>query len=149
VREEEIASAVLLLLEREKTVAEPAAAVTLAALVGGRAGDMASRNVVMLLSGGNIDVNLLSRIIDRGLVNDGRLARLDVRVQDRPGALAALTAKIAEKGANILRLDHRRGTQGLWLTEAEVELLLETRGRAHVDELVDSLISAGYSVRRG
>ena len=83
------------------------------------------------------------------LINDGRMARLDVRVQDRPGALAALTACIAEKGANILRLDHRRGTQGLWLTEAEVELLLETRGRAHVDELVDSLIAAGYSVRKG
>jgi threonine dehydratase len=148
VREEEIASAVLLLLEREKTVAEPAAAVTLAAVVGGRAGDLSGRHVVMLLSGGNIDVNLLSRIIDRGLINDGRLTRLEVRVQDRPGALAALTARIADRGANILRLDHRRGTQGLWLTEAEVELLLETRGRSHVDELVDILISAGYSVRR-
>lgn len=149
VKEEEIASAVLLLLEREKTVAEPAAAVTLAAVLGGRAGQLSRRNVVMILSGGNIDVNLLSRIIDRGLVNDGRLARLEVRVQDRPGALAALTARVAEKGANVLRLDHRRGTQGIWLTEAEVELVLETRGRAHVDELVDSLISAGYSVRRG
>jgi len=148
VREEEIASAVLLLLEREKTVAEPAAAVTLAAVVGGRAGDLSGRRVVMLLSGGNIDVNLLSRIIDRGLINDGRLTRLEVRVQDRPGGLAALTARVAERGANILRLDHRRGTQGLWLTEAEVELVLETRGRSHVDELVDVLISAGYSVRR-
>jgi threonine dehydratase len=149
VREEEIASAVLLLLEREKTVAEPAAAVPLAAVLGGRVPQASGRNVVMLLSGGNIDVNLLSRIIERGLINDGRLALLEVRVQDRPGALAALTARVAEKGANVLRLDHRRGTQGLWLTEAEVELTLETRGRAHVDELVDSLISAGYSVRRG
>jgi threonine dehydratase len=148
VREEEIASAVLLLLEREKTVAEPAAAVTLAALLGGRIGDVAGKNVVMILSGGNIDVNLLSRIIDRGLTNDGRLARLEVRVKDRPGSLAALTACVGERGANILQLDHRRGTQGLWLTEAEVELTLETRGRAHVDELVDALISAGYSVRR-
>jgi threonine dehydratase len=149
VHEEEIASAVLLLLEREKTVAEPAAAVTLAAVVGGRVREAEGRNLVMLLSGGNIDVNLLSRIIDRGLINDGRLARLEVRVQDRPGALATLTAHVADGGANILSLDHRRGTQGLWLTEAEVELTLETRGRAHVDELVDNLISAGYSVRRG
>jgi threonine dehydratase len=149
VREEEIASAVLLLLEREKTVAEPAAAAALAAVIGGRSGDLSGRTVVLILSGGNIDVNLLSRIIDRGLINDGRLARLDVRIQDRPGALAALTARIAERGANILRLDHRRGTQGLWLTEVEVEIILETRGRAHVDELVDVLISAGYSVRRG
>lgn len=148
VREEEIASAVLLLLEREKTVAEPAAAATLAAIINGRCGDLTDRKVVLVLSGGNIDVNLLSRIIDRGLINDGRLARLEVRVHDRPGALAALTARIAEKRANILRLDHRRGTQGLWLTEAEVELLLETRGRDHVAELVDFLVSNGYSVRQ-
>lgn len=149
VREDEIASAVLLLVEGEKTVAEPAAAVTLAAAIGGMAGMLAGRNVVMLLSGGNIDVNLLSRIIDRGLTNDGRLARLDVRVQDRPGALAALTAKIAEKGANILRMDHRRGTDGLWLTEVDVEIVLEMRGRPHLDELVASLTSAGFSVRPG
>ncbi len=149
VREEEIASAVLLLLEREKTVVEPAAAVTLAAVVGGRISGAAEGHVVMVLSGGNIDVNLLSRIIDRGLTNDGRLARLEVRVHDRPGALAALTARLAEKGANILRLEHRRGTQGLWLTEVQVEVTIETRGRAHVDEMVDLLISAGYSVRRG
>ncbi len=149
VHEEEIASAVLLLLEREKTVVEPAAAVTLAAVVGGRVSAAARRHVVMVLSGGNIDVNLLSRIIDRGLVNDGRLARLEVRVQDRPGALAGLTAMLAGKGANILRLDHRRGTQGIWLTDVEIEITLETRGRAHVDEMVDSLISAGYAVKRG
>lgn len=149
VEEEEIASAVLLLLEREKTVAEPAAAVTLAAMVGGRVATAADRHVVMVLSGGNIDVNLLSRIIDRGLINDGRLARMEVRVQDRPGALAALTARLAEMGANILRLDHRRGTQGLWLTEVAVELTLETRGRAHVDQMVEALESAGYSVRHG
>jgi threonine dehydratase len=148
VGEEEIATAVLLLLEREKTVAEPAAAVTLAAILDGRIGDVSGRNVVMVLSGGNIDVNLLSRIIERGLMNDGRLARLEVKVQDRPGALAALTARIAERGANILRLDHHRGTQGVWLTDVEVELTLETRGRPHVDELVDSLVSAGYTVRR-
>ncbi len=149
VEEEEIASAVLLLLEREKTVAEPAAAVTLAAMVGGRVATAVDRHVVMVLSGGNIDVNLLSRIIDRGLINDGRLARMEVRVPDRPGALAALTARLAEMGANILRLDHRRGTQGLWLTEVAVELTLETRGRTHVDQMVESLESAGYSVRRG
>lgn len=149
VTEEEIASAVLLLLEREKTVAEPAAAVTLAAVLGGQVGDVTGRNLVMVLSGGNIDVNLLSRIIDRGLMNDGRLARFEVRVPDRPGALAGLTARVAEKGANVLRLEHRRGTHGLWLTEVEVELVLEMRGRNHVDELVGFLIESGYPVRRG
>ena len=149
VSEEEIASAVLLLLEREKTVVEPACATTLAAVLAGRIPDLAGRQVVMVLSGGNIDVNLLSRIIDRGLVNDGRLADLDVRVRDRPGALAALTAMVAEHGANILRLDHRRGAQGVWLTEAEVALTLEMRGHDHIRQLVDALQRAGYEVRAG
>ncbi len=147
--EEEIASAVLLLLEREKTVAEAASASALAAVLSGAVRDVDGASVVFLLSGGNIDVNLLSRIIDRGLVNDGRVTHLEVRVRDRPGALAALTALLAEKGANILSLDHRRGTHGLWVTEAEVALTLETRGTNHATELMDALTAAGYDVHRG
>ena len=110
---------------------------------------IAGANVVMVLSGGNIDVNLLSRIIERGLMNDGRLAMLGVKVQDRPGGLAGLTGKIAESGANILRLDHQRGKQGVWLTDVEVQLTLETRGRTHVEQIVEALDSAGYTVRLG
>ncbi len=147
VDEEEIASAVLLLLEREKTVAEGAGAAGLAALIYGRIANLSGRNVVVVIGGGNIDVNLLSRIIDRGLIKDGRLAFLRVRVQDRPGALAALTALLAERGANVLELDHRRGTRSLWLTEAEVVLRLETRGRPHVRELIDALHEQGYRVQ--
>ncbi|HEV2131973.1 MAG TPA: threonine ammonia-lyase [Longimicrobiaceae bacterium] len=147
VDEEEIASAVLLLLEREKTVAEGAGAASLAALIYGHIPEAAGRNVVVVIGGGNIDVNLLSRIIDRGLIKDGRLVHLRVRVEDRPGALAALTALLAERGANVLELDHRRGTRGLWLTEAEVALRLETRGRSHVRELIDALNEQGYRVR--
>jgi threonine dehydratase len=149
VSEEEIATAVLLLLEREKTVAEPAAATTLAALIGGELPHLAGKNVVMVLSGGNIDVNLLSRIIERGLIHDGRLAELIVRIDDRPGALAAVTALLAEQGANILQLDHRRGSAGLRITEAEVELTLETRGRKHVQAIVQAFEGAGYEVRHG
>lgn len=149
VGEEEIASAVLLLLERERTVAEAASAVTLAAVLSGAAQRVAGANVVLLLSGGNIDVNLLSRIIERGLVNDGRVTHLDVLVRDRPGALAALTALLAERGANILKLDHRRGTEGLWVTDAEVALTLETRGTDHAAELKAALEAAGYRVQAG
>ncbi|MBV9772873.1 MAG: threonine ammonia-lyase [Gemmatimonadetes bacterium] len=148
VDEEEIASAVLLLLEREKTVAEAASAAGVAAVVGGHVPDIAGKKVVMVLSGGNIDVNLLSRIIDRGLIRDGRQARLRVILRDRPGALASLTALLAREGANVLTLDHRRGAHGLWLTEAEVDLTLETRGRDHVRELAAALESEGYEVRR-
>jgi len=147
VDEEEIANAVLLLLEREKTVAEGAAAAALAAVVNRRIPDLQDREVVMLLSGGNIDVNLLARIIERGLAKDGRLARVRVRVDDRPGALAHLTGLLAAEGANILGLDHRRGLDGLWLTEAEVALTLELRGRPHLVQLVAALQSAGYHVQ--
>jgi threonine dehydratase len=144
VGEEEIASAVLLLLEREKTVVEAACASTVAAVLGGHAGDLRGRRVVMVLSGGNIDVNLLSRIIDRGLARDGRLTTLSVRLRDRPGALAGLTRVLAESGANVLRLDHRRGGEGVWLTEAVVDLTLETRGPDHVEGLLARLDEAGY-----
>jgi threonine dehydratase len=149
VDEEEIASAVLLLLEREKTVAEAASAAAVAAVVGGHLAGLEGRNVVMVISGGNIDVNLLSRIIDRGLIRDGRLAHLRVRVDDRPGALASLTALLAARGANVLTLEHRRGVPGLWLTEAEIDLALETRGREHVGELVAALAREGYAVGQG
>ena len=148
VEEEEIASAVLLLLEREKTVAEPAAATAVAAAVYGHLGGLVGKNVVMLLSGGNVDVTLLSRIIDLGLVKDGRVANLRVRVKDRPGALAHLTASLAESGANIVSLEHRRGEGEVWVTEAEIALTLETRGPQHVTDLMALLTAAGYEVSR-
>ncbi|HEY0022567.1 MAG TPA: threonine ammonia-lyase [Longimicrobium sp.] len=149
VSEEEIAAGVLLLLEREKTVAEAACATTVAAVVGGHVADVAGKNVVMILSGGNIDVTLMSRIIDRGLVQDGRRATLRVRVKDRPGALAGLTARLAETGANVLRLDHNRATADLWVTEAEINLTLELRGREHMNQVIASLQDEGYEVHPG
>lgn len=149
VSEEEIAAGVLLLLEREKTVAEAACATTVAAVVGGHVSDVAGKNVVMILSGGNIDVTLMSRIIDRGLVQDGRRATLRVRVKDRPGALAALTARLAETGANVLRLDHNRAMADLWVTEAEIDLMLELRGRDHLRQVIDSLQAGGFEVHPG
>jgi threonine dehydratase len=147
VPEEEIADAVLMLVEREKTVAEAAAATTVAAVLNGHVKDVKGKNVVMVLSGGNIDVGVLSRIIDRGLTKDGRLAFLRVVADDRPGALARLTAAIAELGANVLQLNQRRSIGGLWLTEAEVDLTLETRGREHVAEIIARLQEMGYSVQ--
>jgi threonine dehydratase len=100
----------------------------------------------MILSGGNIDVTLMSRIIERGLVQDGRRAHLRVRVKDRPGALAALTALLAEVGANVQKLDHNRAMADLWVTDAEIDMTLETRGRAHVGQIVERLTQAGYEV---
>ncbi|MBI3629345.1 MAG: pyridoxal-phosphate dependent enzyme, partial [Candidatus Rokubacteria bacterium] len=145
VSEEEIANAILLLLEIEKTVVEGAGATTLAALVNRPLG-LESRTVVLVLSGGNIDVTMLSRIIQRGLVKDGRLVRLAVMLVDRPGALARLTALIAESRANILHIEHDRAFSRAGIGESEVELTLETSGREQIEEIKTRLKGAGYRV---
>jgi threonine dehydratase len=145
VSEEEIANAILLLLEIEKTVVEGAGATTLAALVNRPLG-LEGRTVVLVLSGGNIDVTMLSRIIQRGLVKDGRLVRLAVMLVDRPGALARLTALIAESRANILHIEHDRAFSRAGIGESEVELTLETSGREQIEEIKTRLTGAGYRV---
>ncbi|MCY1081331.1 threonine ammonia-lyase [Archangium lansingense] len=146
VDEEEIANAILLLLEREKSVVEGAGAVGLAALINGKIPSARGRKVVLLISGGNIDVNLVSRIIERGLVKDGRLVRLVVRMPDRPGMLARLTAEIAQAGANVVEIYHNRAFSKAGLGEVAVEVTLETRGRGHIEELIGSLGQKGWQV---
>ncbi len=146
VGEEELANAILLLLEIEKTVVEGAGAAPLAALLNRPLG-LVGAAVVLVLSGGNIDVTMLSRIIERGLVKDGRLVRLGVLVLDRPGALARLSALIAEARANIVHIEHDRAfSRWASIGETEVELTLETTGREHVETLKQRLEAAGYRV---
>src|SRR5262249_24779743 len=139
VDDEEIANAILLLLEREKTVAEGAGAVGMAALINGRLPDARGKRAVVILSGGNIDVNLISRIIERGLVKAGRLVRLTVTVPDRPGALAGFTRVLAEGGANVVEIYHNRVSSKAPLGDVVIDVRLETRGRAHIDELLGLL----------
>jgi len=145
VGEEELANAVLLLLEIEKTVVEGAGAAPLAALLNRPLG-LANARVALVLSGGNIDVTMLARIIERGLVKDGRLVRLGVILHDRPGALARLTTLIAEERVNILQIEHDRAFSRQAIGSTEVELTLETSGRKQIDALTERLESAGYSV---
>jgi threonine dehydratase len=145
VDEEELANAILLLLEIEKTVVEGAGAAPLAALVNRDLG-LAGATVVLVLSGGNIDVTMLERIIERGLVKDGRLVRLDVLLRDRPGELARLTALIAASRANILQIGHDRAFSRAALGESEVALTLETAGRTQIAEVLARLRAAGYRV---
>lgn len=146
VDEEEIATAVLLLLEREKTVVEGAGAVPLAALMGGKIPVAEGDRVVGVLCGGNIDVNMISRIIERGLVGDGRMAHLIVRVKDRPGSLSRLTELVARMGANVLDIHHRRGFADISVGDVEIVLQLETRGRDHVEEIIQALEERGLRV---
>ena len=145
VSEEEIANAILLLLEIEKTVVEGAGAVPLAALVNKKVAE-AGKTVALVLSGGNIDVNLISRIIERGLVKDGRIVRLAVMLRDRPGQLARLTALVAEMRANVLHILHDRAFSRARLGETEVELTLETSGREQIEAVKRYLTGAGYAV---
>jgi len=143
--EEELANAILLLLEIEKTVVEGAGAAPLAALLNRKLG-LGGRNVVLVLSGGNIDVTMISRIIERGRVKDGRLVRLGVILRDQPGALARLTALIAETRANIVRIEHDRAFSRAAIGESKVELTLETAGREQIDALMQRLVASGYGV---
>ena len=147
VEEEEIANAILLLLEREKTLAEGAGAAAIAALLNKKVADKNSKMAV-LVCGGNIDVTLLARIIERGLVKDGRLVRLRIALPDRPGSLHELTSLVAAQRANIVELMHDRAYYGVHLGDTVIDITMETRGPEHVAELIRVLIEAGYTPDR-
>ncbi len=145
VDEDEIASAILVLLEREKTLAEGAGAIALAALLQRRTTLIAEdARTAVLVCGGNIDVTLLSRIIERGLVQDGRLIRLRIHLLDKPGALADLTRLIASHRANIVDTLHNRAYYGVNLGDTVIDITMETRGREQVAELLTALSEGGY-----
>ncbi len=144
VTDEEIARALLMLLERCKMVAEPAGSVGVAALLAGAA--QINKPVVAVVSGGNIDPLLLLRVIERGLSAAGRYLHVTVRCTDRPGSLAELLTLIASHRANVLDVSHQRHNPRLHLGEVEVVLSVETRGAEHSDRLIRSLRDAGYTV---
>jgi threonine dehydratase len=147
VDEEEIANAILLLLEREKTVAEGAGAAGVAAVVQRRIA-LQGKRVAVVIAGGNIDPTFLARIIERGLVKDGRLVRFRLRVPDHAGALARLTAVLAAQLANIIEIAHDRAYYGVNLGDSIVDVTLETRGPDHITELVAALERVGYRLER-
>lgn len=141
VNDEEIAAAIVFLLERAKTVAEGSGAAGLAGAAKAK-WDLGKTSVV-LVCGGNIDLNLISRIIEKGLKQNGRLARFNVSVDDRPGQLLRLVEVISRENANILEVSHDRLDSRLGLRETFIEFLLETRGEDHVKEIRQRLIEAG------
>ena len=147
VDEEEIAQAILVLLEREKTLAEGAGAIALAALLQEKTSLRGQRTAV-LVGGGNIDVSLLARIIERGLVKDGRRTRLRVHLTDRPGALHGLTRILTDVRANIVQTAHDRAHYGVSLGDTVIDITLETRGDEHIEEIRKQLTDAGYRHER-
>jgi threonine dehydratase len=143
VDEDEISSAILMLLEREKTLAEGAGATALAALLQHRT-SLKGKHTAVLVCGGNIDVTLLARIIERGLVQDGRLIMLRIHLLDKPGALADLTKLIAQYRANIVNTLYNRAYYGVNLGDTVIDITMETRGREQVAELLAALTAEGY-----
>jgi threonine dehydratase len=146
VTEEEIALAILRLVELEKSVVEGAAATPLAACMSGRLKELAGERVVLLLCGGNIDPNVLSRVIERGLVADGRLGRFTAVISDRPGGLADLAAQIASTGASVKQVVHDRAFASPDVSAVNVLCTVETRNHQHLAELRALLKSRGVEI---
>lgn len=144
VDDEETASAILLLLERAKIVVEGAGAVGLAALVHKKT-LLKNMKTAVVLSGGNIDVNMLSIIIERGLIKTGRYVRIRVLITDLPGNLQKLLAAVADTQANVISINHDRIKPDVPLKQAEVELTLETRDRDHIELITGMLKSLNYN----
>jgi len=144
--EDQIASAVLMLLEKKKILAEGAGAVSLAALLNGSVAIPKGSRVVLVISGGNVDSPLLGRIIAQGLIKNKRLVRFKATIEDTPGSMAKLLSLIAEYKANVLHIYHARNVQNMPIYTAGVELEIETRGPEHMMEIFGKLKNAGYNI---
>jgi threonine dehydratase len=146
VSEEQISLAILRLAELEKSVVEGAAAAALAACMCGRLPELAGKRVVLVLTGGNIDLAVLGRVIEHGLVADGRLCRFTATISDRPGGLARLAQRIAAAGASVKEITHDRAFCGPDVTAVNVLCTVETADRAHIAELYRQLREEGIAV---
>jgi threonine dehydratase len=147
VEEDDVADAMVWLLERSKLVVEGGGAVGVAALLGGRVSPTATGSTVIVLSGGNVDAGLLAAIANRGETTAGRRLRVFTRISDRPGGLAALLTEIAAVGGNVVHTDHVREAVPLHVRETGVEITLETRGIEHGARIIAALQASGYAVR--
>jgi len=145
VSDEEIAGGILWLLENERIFAEGCGGAVIAAIM--KRPDLITQPSAVIVSGGNLDVNLLSRIIDRGLVRTGRLALLEVLIPDAPGSLAKLIKVFAEHKASIVQIQHERLFESSSLRDVYTTILLETHGRSHVEDIKKALAQGGWQAR--
>ena len=141
VDEDEIARAFVFLLERHKTVAEGAGAVPAAAILAGKCNDL-GENVICLISGGNLDINMMGKVIRQGLMKAGRILQIRVQMEDRPGRLLDLLQSISEAGANIMEVTHRRDVPELPYGLVELNLTFETRNKEHAEQLLSLIVTA-------
>lgn len=145
VSDDEVAAAILTLIEQQKLVAEGAGAVSVAAAMFNKV-PIEGKKVVCLVSGGNIDVTNLNRVITRGLVKNGRDCSITLRLSDKPGQLSKVCSVIGENGANILSVEHKRNSTNTQISGCQLNIEMETRDRAHIKQIVDALTQAGFEV---
>lgn len=146
VTEDEICAAILALIERHKLIAEGAGAVSVAATMFGKIGDVSDKSVCCIVSGGNIDVTILSRVINRGLMKGGRTTEMLIEMPDRPGSLLGLTTVIVRYGANIISIHHERNGESPDVNSCNLRIVLETRNAAHIRDLHIGIQAAGYAI---
>ena len=145
VSDDEISTAILSLIEQQKLVSEGAGAVSVAAAMFGKL-PIAGKKTICLVSGGNIDVTILSRVINRGLQKSGRSYVLTVELMDRPGQLVGVTSIIARMGANVISVHHDRAGKATDINACYLQVVLETRNQEHIDNILQELIKSGYHV---
>jgi threonine dehydratase len=145
VTDDEVASAILALMERQKLVAEGAGALSVAAAMFGKL-PIENLKTACIVSGGNIDVNILSRVINRGLLKSGRLCHLTIELLDKPGQLKDVSSIIAEYGANVIRVRHNQGGENTDINDCFLKISMETRNAEHFEQIKNALINKGYKI---
>lgn len=145
VSDDEISSAILHMIEKQKLISEGAGAVPVAAVMFNKIPDIKGKNVVCLVSGGNIDVTILSRVIKRGLLKSGCSDTLTIQLEDKPGQLKGVSAIISDLGGNVTSIHHERASEGD-ITECLLRIVLETRNYAHIREIRSALTNAGFKI---
>lgn len=145
VSEDEIAGAILSLIEKQKLIAEGAGALSVAAAMFNKL-PLEGKKTVCLVSGGNIDVNILSRVINRGLMKEGRLSDLTIELLDKPGQLRDVSTIIAQHGANVVRVRHNQGGKGTEINECYLSVTLETKNAQHLEEIKQAFVEKGYKI---
>lgn len=146
VTEDEICAAILALIEHHKLIAEGAGAVSVAAAMFGKVGAVEGKNVCCVVSGGNIDVTILSRVINRGLMKGGRTTEMLIEMPDRPGSLLGLTSVIVRYGANIISIHHERNGESPDVNSCNLRIVLETRDTTHIRDIHAGIEAAGYAI---
>ena len=146
VTDDEVSSAILHLIENQKLIAEGAGAVSVAAVMFNKVPDIKGKKVVCLVSGGNIDVTILSRVIKRGLLKSGRSDTMTIQLEDKPGQLKGVSAIISDLGGNVVSIHHERASEDSDITDCLLRIVLETRDYAHIRQIRDALAKNGFKI---